>query len=140
MHDGRLQLLILIALVYLAQGVAEDFLPSLGGSPVNTAHLHSLSPEKLVIQTGRSLAGTAAGQSLPAVHTPFFFSGVPINSAEKEMLMTVKGIGPAMADAIISCRRVSGPFKDIEDLRKVPGVGPKRAASLAAYLKFDGVP
>lgn len=69
----------------------------------------------------------------------FFFQAIPINSADRELLMTVKGIGPALAGAIIAHRQRFGPLQDIEDLTKIPGVGSKRAAALAPFLLFDEV-
>ncbi|OGR18278.1 MAG: hypothetical protein A2X81_02440 [Desulfobacterales bacterium GWB2_56_26] len=65
---------------------------------------------------------------------------MPLNSADKEMLMTVKGIGPTLAESIITYRQNYGPLKNIEDLTKIPGVGTKRAASLAPFLLLGEAP
>ena len=61
---------------------------------------------------------------------------MPINSADKDMLMTVDGIGPALADDIIAYRRQFGPFTSSRDLLNLPGIGPKRAAKFAAAFTF----
>ncbi len=47
---------------------------------------------------------------------------VNINTADKEMLMTLKGIGEARAEDIIRYREESGPFQTIEDIMKVSGI------------------
>lgn len=47
---------------------------------------------------------------------------VNINTASKEELMTLSGIGEARAEDIIRCREESGGFKKIEDIMKVPGI------------------
>ena len=52
------------------------------------------------------------------------FGAVNINTATKEQLDSLKGIGPTKAQAIIDYRTKHGPFKSVDDLEKVPGIGP----------------
>ncbi len=47
---------------------------------------------------------------------------VNINTADKALLMTLKGIGDARAEDIISYRNANGPFRTIEEIMKVPGI------------------
>lgn len=47
---------------------------------------------------------------------------VNINTAGKEELMTLKGIGEARAEDIIRYREQNGPFQTIEDIMKVSGI------------------
>lgn len=47
---------------------------------------------------------------------------VNLNTAAKEQLMTLKGIGEARAEAIIAYRQESGPFTRIEDIMEVSGI------------------
>ena len=49
----------------------------------------------------------------------FMFGAVNINTASKEELMSLKGIGSVKADAIIAAR----PFNEIDDIKKVKGIG-----------------
>ena len=48
---------------------------------------------------------------------------VNINTADKETLMTVKGVGEKRAEAIIAFRQQNGPFKSVDDLLLVQGIG-----------------
>lgn len=49
---------------------------------------------------------------------------VNINTADKQTLMTeIKGVGEKRAEAIISWREQHGPFKSVDDLANVSGVG-----------------
>jgi competence protein ComEA len=48
---------------------------------------------------------------------------VNINTADKETLMTIKGVGERRAEAIIAYREEHGPFKSVEDLMLVQGIG-----------------
>ena len=50
---------------------------------------------------------------------------ISINTASTEQLSTLPGIGPAMAERIISFRTENGLFQTLEDLQKVKGIGPR---------------
>lgn len=50
---------------------------------------------------------------------------VSINSADVEQLMHLKGIGQKRAQEIVRYRQLNGPFKTIDDLLLVKGVGEK---------------
>lgn len=49
---------------------------------------------------------------------------VNINTATKEELTSLKGIGEKRAQEIINYRTKNGLFKTVDDLEKVPGIGP----------------
>jgi competence ComEA-like helix-hairpin-helix protein len=49
---------------------------------------------------------------------------VRVNTASAAELMTLPGIGPRLAAAIIADRRRHGPFRRVSDLERVPGLGP----------------
>lgn len=53
-----------------------------------------------------------------------FAAGVNLNTADKNELMSLTGVGASKAEAIIAYRKASGPFKSVEDLQKVQGIGP----------------
>ena len=48
---------------------------------------------------------------------------VNINTADKAALMTLKGIGEKRAEAIIAYRETHGPFKSVDQLNEVKGLG-----------------
>lgn len=48
---------------------------------------------------------------------------ININTAGKESLMTIKGIGEKRAEAIISWREKNGPFNSVDDLAGISGIG-----------------
>jgi competence protein ComEA len=66
------------------------------------------------------------------------FGAVNINTASKEELDKLKGIGPVKAQAIIDYRTKHGPFKTIDDLEKVPGIGPGTMKDIRADITVTG--
>lgn len=65
---------------------------------------------------------------------------VNINSASKEELDGLKGIGPAKAQAIVDYRRKNGPFKTVDDLENVPGIGPATLKDIRGSVMVSGAP
>ncbi|WP_160721807.1 helix-hairpin-helix domain-containing protein [Bacillus sp. USDA818B3_A] len=70
------------------------------------------------------LMSNAAGESA-AVGTEQKQGKININKADEQQLQTLPGVGPAKAAAIIEYRNTSGPFKAIEDLKNISGIGDK---------------
>lgn len=55
---------------------------------------------------------------------------VNVNRASLEELQTLPGVGPVLAERIVSHRDSHGPFQVVEDLLDVPGIGEGRLADL----------
>jgi len=53
-----------------------------------------------------------------------------LNSAGKEELMSINGIGPVLSAKIIAGR----PYKTVDDLLKVKGIGPKKLKNFRPYF------
>ncbi len=66
-------------------------------------------------------------------------AGVNINTASQSELETLPGIGPSKAVAIIQHREAHGPFKALNDLDAVTGIGPATLTNLNGLVEFgDG--
>ena len=61
-----------------------------------------------------------------------------LNTATKDELVALPGIGPAKAQAILDYRSAHGPFKSVEELKDVKGIGAKRFEKLKAELTVAG--
>ena len=61
-----------------------------------------------------------------------------LNTATKDELVALPGIGPAKAQAILDYRSAHGPFKAIEELKDVKGIGAKRFEKLKGELTVAG--
>lgn len=65
-------------------------------------------------------------------------AAVNINTATKEELTTLKGIGEKKAQAIIDYRKKNGDFKTVDDLEKVEGIGPGTMKQIRAQISVTG--
>jgi|AntRauTorckE6833_2_1112554.scaffolds.fasta_scaffold18987_3 competence protein ComEA len=59
-----------------------------------------------------------------------------INQATEEQLVSLPGIGPAKASAIIEMRQSQGPFKNMADVQEVNGIGPATASNIQELIVF----
>jgi len=62
--------------------------------------------------------------------------GVEVNSASKQLLMYVSGLGPALAAALVEYRNANGAFDSREGLKKVPKLGIKAFEQAAGFLRI----
>ncbi len=61
--------------------------------------------------------------------------GVDLNTASKQLLMYVSGLGPQLAANIVAFRNDNGPFDSRAKLKKVPRLGPKAFEQAAGFLR-----
>ncbi len=59
---------------------------------------------------------------------------VNINSADKNTLDGLPGIGPSTADKIIEFRKLNGSFSSLEDLKQIRGMSDNKIAKLKPYI------
>ncbi len=66
--------------------------------------------------------------------------GVDVNTASPALLTYVSGIGPKLADKVVTYRNENGRFASRDALKKVPGLGPKAFEQSAGFLRvYQGV-
>ena len=62
--------------------------------------------------------------------------GVELNTASRELLSYVSGLGPRLANAIVEYRNRNGPFASRDALQKVPRLGPRAFEQAAGFLRI----
>lgn len=74
---------------------------------------------------------------IAAFSLSFAMAVVNINTATPAELQTLKGIGAKKAADIVAYREQNGPFKTVEDLTKVKGIGAKTLEKLKPEITVD---
>lgn len=141
--DGRLTVLLFLVISLLFCDFAyryQSSLPDWTQDSKSIKQLNFVEPNRLIIENYVDAGRKQRPKSVPAVYTPFFFELIPINQADKDMLMSVKGIGPALAGDIVKYRLNVGPFRKSKDLQKLKGIGAKRAAKFSTVFTFSEEP
>lgn len=87
-----------------------------------------------LILSSMALVATAAEQDSSSQQMQATSAKVDINSATVEQLQALPGIGPALAQRIVEHREMQGPFKSIEGIKAVKGVGEKKFESIQAMI------
>ena len=64
--------------------------------------------------------------------------GVNVNTASKNLLTYVSGLGPTLAQNIVDYRREHGAFTSRQELKKVPRLGPAAFTQCAGFLRIPG--
>jgi uncharacterized protein len=64
--------------------------------------------------------------------------GVELNTASKQLLGYVSGLGPSLAGKIVAYRDDQGAFRSRRDLLRVPRLGPKAFEQAAGFLRIRG--
>jgi competence protein ComEA len=97
---------------------------------VNLAALLSDAQQVVILKKGGTPgsigAGTVAGPGGEAL--------VNINTATLDQLETLPGIGPTLAQRIIDYRVEHGPFRSVDELLEVSGIGDQRLADLRSKV------
>ena len=60
---------------------------------------------------------------------------ININKADEKKLQELNGIGESLASSIIKYREENGKFKNIEDLKNVPGIGESKFSNIKEKIK-----
>lgn len=137
------------ASVYSASDVAREEFPdydltvrgavSIGRRLMDPlAELVKLDPKSIGVgQYQHDVDQTALRQSLDdTVVSCVNNVGVEVNTASKQLLTYVSGLGPSLAQSIVNYRDEKGPFKTREELLSIPRLGNKAFEQAAGFLRI----
>jgi competence protein ComEA len=105
--------------------------PVVDGARIAVPRLGSRAPEvDPVAVSGASAAPAVGGTDVaPSPSAP-----VDVNTATADELDALPGIGPATAAAIIADRQANGPFRSVDDLGRVRGIGDAKLEQLRGLV------
>ena len=86
----------------------------------------------------RAAGASGNGAGSPAADTMSIM--LDLNTASYDELLSVRGIGPALAAKILDYRAGRGSFSRIEELLEVEGIGPKSLSHLKKYFTLSPPP
>jgi competence protein ComEA len=106
-------------------------------APDQTEKIGQITSGSLItISPGRHYQlGRMAGAQLLTLGLP-----IDLNTAAAADLRAIPGIGPDLAQAIVDYRQAHGPFRKINDLMQVSGIGPKKLEDLRPHLVISDNP
>ena len=134
-NRGRKLIIFCCILLFLFLSVSTQLLSRVP-NPEGSFCLFTLSSGSLVLIDNNE-SGRHETETVPASLSPFYFQAIPINRCDKNLLLTVSGIGPGLAEHILLVRAKIGSFRDMHDLLLVPGIGKKRMLQFARSLTFS---
>ena len=102
------------------------------------AELVKIDPKSIGVgQYQHDINQTSLGKSLEDTVLSCVNSvGVEVNTASKQLLAHVSGVGPGLAKSIVVYRNKNGAFKSREELKKVPRLGDKVYEQAAGFLRI----
>lgn len=86
-------------------------------------------------EEGEGLFETNGAEGMTSISVQQNDGRINLNKATEAELQTLPGIGPSKAAAILEHRETNGPFKAIEDLKLIAGIGDKTFEKLKERIK-----
>ena len=111
-----------------AIAAAGGMLPAANAASINLAALVADGDQIVILGPG-GVAGPSGAKS-PS-------GRLDLNRATAAELDALPGVGPVIAERIISFREEFGPFQSVDDLLDVPGIGEARLADLRERLQVS---
>ena len=105
------------------------------GGPLPEADLDALNLAQQV-QDGQKITVPRKGEGGEAGESRKKGGKININTADAEELEKLPGVGPTLAERIVSYRDKNGAFSSIEELKKVSGIGEKKFAEIRDLVEI----
>jgi competence protein ComEA len=98
----------------------------------------NLNHSKVTVSVLKSVTEPSPQQTIPDVTVSTEPAQVDLNTATKDQLAALPGIGDTLAQRILDYRQENGPFQSIADLANVSGIGDKKLEALLEYITVGG--
>lgn len=115
--------------------LAALFLLGLTVRHVQEQQVPPLAADSLVAQPVADTASVNSPKPETASPSPSAENPINVNTASREALKALPGIGPALSKRIEAYRSSRGSFQRVEELERVSGIGPKTLATLRPMIR-----
>ena len=115
-------------------GAAGGLLSSADLTRVNLAR-HVQDGEQIVVPRPGQEVTTAPGPAPSASGASASAGPVDLNAADATALDTLPGVGPVLAARIVAYRESNGPFRSVDQLDEVSGIGDKLMEQLRPLVR-----
>ena len=132
MKNTPLSILACVCLILCAFLVGLYLGRNLSGPDIQTEVLFT----EPAVPTGTTAATAPSSPNLVTT-VPTQPGKININTADIDALQQIPGIGPSIAEAIITYRDSNGPFHDPAQLLNIPGIGEKKLVTLLDYVYWE---
>ena len=105
--------------------------PGVDTSDINLAHI-LFDGEQIVVGAPKYFPTVKSSKAKTAAPS----GPISINNGSQSDLESLPGIGPVMASRIIAYRKLHGPFPNLEELRKVSGMGKATYAEISSLVRL----
>lgn len=115
---------------------AQDAITAAGGFTAEADH-QGINLAQVLVDGQQIHVPTMGDRTSPPTQGSSPATTINVNTATYEQLMTLPDIKADVAQAIVDYRAQNGPFKSMDDLDKVPGIGEKTLAKWEGLVVFQ---
>ncbi len=115
--------------------LATLFLLGLTVRHVQKQQVSPLAVDSLVAQPAADSAAPASPGPTASSPSPSAKNPINLNTASRDALEALPGIGPALSKRIQTYRSTQGSFQRVKELKRVSGIGPKTLATLRPMVR-----
>lgn len=96
-----------------------------------------LTVDSLVAQPVADSASTGSPEPTTSSLPPSAATPLDLNTASRDALEALPGIGPALSKRIVTYRSAEESFRQVDELERVSGIGPKTMATLRPMIRVS---
>jgi competence protein ComEA len=133
---NELTALIVLSTMFLVGSAIKLWLPRRATLPLHQSFAYAALDSQFIAlsRSTRDTATTPRHTAVKKASTVPAPGSINVNSASLEQLQSLPGIGPAIAGRIVAYREAHGPFKAVDGVAEVKGIGPRTLERIRPFI------